>query len=48
MWYKIEKFLGPLFNFCCSFDRQEWIFVMAGSVIIGYFFLRGFGSRANF
>ncbi len=48
MWYRIEKYLGPLFDLCCSFDRQEWIFVMAGSVIIGYFFLRGFGSRTTY
>lgn len=48
MWHTIENLLGPLFNFCCSFNRQDWIYVMAGSVIIGYFFLRGFGSRTNY
>jgi hypothetical protein len=48
MWYKVESYLAPLFNACGSLDRQEWIFVMATSVIIGYFFLRGFGSRANY
>jgi hypothetical protein len=48
MWYKLDKYLAPLFNVCGSLDREEWIVVMATSVVIGYFFLRGFGSRANY
>ncbi len=33
------------------FDRmgtQEWVLVLAGLVVIGWFFLRGFGSRSSY
>ena len=48
MWYQIERYLGPFFRACCSLNRQEWIFVFVGVLVIGYFCMRGFGSRANY
>ena len=48
MWYKIEQFLGPVIHFCCSLSRHEWICVFVGALVIGYFCMRGFGSRANY
>lgn len=29
-------------------DRQQWLYVFVGLVIIGFFCLRGFGSRNSF
>ena len=48
MWYQIERHLEPFFRFCCSLSRQEWIVVFVGALIVGYFCMRGFGSRANY
>ena len=48
MWHQIERHLEPFFRFCCSLSRQEWIFVFVGALAIGYFCMRGFGSRANY
>src|SRR3990167_10059800 len=48
MWCKIDRCLGPIFHFCSSMNRQEWIFVSVVALLIGYFCMRGFGSRANY
>ncbi len=48
MWNEIDRFLRPVFRLCQNLDRHEWIAVFAVAVVIGYFCLRGFGSRANY
>ena len=48
MWHQIEGYMEPFFRFCCSLSRTEWIFVFVGALVIGYFCMRGFGSRANY
>lgn len=48
MWYKIDQYLGPVFHSCASMNRQEWIFASVGALLIGYFCMRGFGSRTNY
>jgi len=30
------------------FGPQEWLFTLLGVVVIGAFFMRGFGSRKNY
>lgn len=30
------------------FNSQDWMLVMIGAVIIGFFCLRGFGSRSGY
>jgi hypothetical protein len=29
-------------------DTQHWLYVLVGVVIVGFFCLRGFGSRSNY
>jgi len=48
MWYQIERHLDPIFRFCYSLSRTEWIFMFIGALVIGYFCMRGFESRANY
>jgi hypothetical protein len=35
-------------HFVYGLDRQAWLVVLCGVVIIGAFCLRGFGSRSNY
>ena len=30
------------------FNKQEWLFVLLGTVLLGFFCLRGFGSRSRY
>ena len=48
MWYKIDQALAPLFRLGQNLDRQEWIAVFVVAVIVGFFCLRGFGSRTKY
>lgn len=48
MWNQIEPYLRPVFRCCASLDRQEWIFVFIAALVLGYFCMKGFGSRANY
>jgi hypothetical protein len=48
MWHKIDRALDPLFQLGCSLSRHEWIALFVVALIIGYFCMRGFGSRANY
>jgi hypothetical protein len=29
-------------------DKQEWLLVLIGAVVVGFLALRGFGSRTNY
>jgi hypothetical protein len=31
-----------------SFDKQEWLLVLIGAVVLGHLLLRGFGSRSDY
>jgi hypothetical protein len=31
-----------------SFGREEWVLVLAGAIVVGFFCLRGFGSRSRY
>ncbi|MHB0955144.1 MAG: hypothetical protein ACYC6N_06740 [Pirellulaceae bacterium] len=48
MWYKIDRFFAPFSQFCFSLSRHEWILLFVAALLIGYFCMRGFGSRANY
>ena len=48
MWHKIDQALAPVFRVCASLDRQEWIGVFVVALTIGYFCMRGFGSRTKY
>ena len=48
MWYRIERTLGPAFHFFGSLNRNEWIALFIATLVVGYFCMKGFGSRANY
>jgi hypothetical protein len=29
-------------------DKQDWLLVLVGAVVVGFLALRGFGSRTNY
>ena len=31
-----------------NIDRQDWLLVLVAAVVVGFFLLRGFGSRSNY
>jgi hypothetical protein len=31
-----------------TLDRQDWFLLLCGAVVLGFFCLRGFGSRSNY
>jgi hypothetical protein len=45
--YVSQAWNGAL-HFIYGLDRQAWLLVLCGVVIIGAFCLRGFGSRSNY
>jgi len=48
MWSKIDQVLAPLFRLCRDLDREEWVVVFVVALTIGYFCMRGFGSRSKY
>ena len=35
-------------RFVNTLDKQEWLLILCGVVVIGIFCMRGFGSRASY
>jgi hypothetical protein len=31
-----------------NIDSQDWLLVLVAAVVLGFFMLRGFGSRSNY
>ncbi|MFO7901695.1 MAG: hypothetical protein ACQESR_24305 [Planctomycetota bacterium] len=48
MGYRIEQLLESVFQTCGTLDREEWIGVMVVVTVLGYFCMRGFGSRTKY
>jgi hypothetical protein len=48
MWHKIEKMLVPIFDSFFWLDRQQWIMVFFGALVLGFLCMRGFGSRTKY
>jgi hypothetical protein len=44
MWKYYSETVDSLFRL----DSQEWFLAMCAALIIGFFALRGFGSRSNY
>ncbi|HZZ72353.1 MAG TPA: hypothetical protein VFE24_08870 [Pirellulales bacterium] len=43
MWEYLNLFSHWVF----TLNRQDWILFMTGGCLVGFFFLRGLGSRAQ-
>ena len=48
MWHKIENALAPIFNACAGMGREEWVGIFLVALTIGFFCMRGFGSRSKY
>jgi hypothetical protein len=48
MWNRVERIMGPIFDLVCGMSRQEWTLLFVGAVIVGFFCMRGFGSRSKY
>jgi len=48
MWYRVERVIGPVFRYLNGCDREQWIMFFVGTLVVGYFCMRGFGSRKNY
>jgi hypothetical protein len=44
----IQDFVRALSRFDPDLSREQWLYVFAGLVAVGFFAMRGFGSRANY
>jgi hypothetical protein len=48
MWHKIESMVTPIVNSVFWLDRQQWIMVFFGALVVGFLCMRGFGSRTKY
>ena len=48
MWYRLNRAMDPVLDVCVAMDREEWIAVAVVVVTLGYFCMRGFGSRSKY
>ena len=48
MWYKIDAFFSPVFRHVQHMERTEWIGVCLVTLAVGFFCMRGFGSRSKY
>jgi hypothetical protein len=50
--FVLGSFVGQVWstatNWVNHLDRQAWLFVLCTVLVIGAYFLRGFGSRSNY
>ena len=44
----MASFVNQLSNLINRMDRQHWVLILAGVIIVGLVCLRGIGSRANY
>lgn len=48
MWYKLDRAMDPVLHVCATMGREEWIVVAVTIITVGYFCMRGFGSRTKY
>jgi hypothetical protein len=44
----MEHFFNDLVRYVNHMDAQEWVYVLAGMLIVGFVCMRGFGSRSSY
>jgi hypothetical protein len=44
MWH----YFNVSMNWINQIDRQQWFFILLAVLVMGAFWLRGFGSRSNY
>jgi len=48
MWNLVDDVWGGLVRLMGPLNREEWLVVFAIVVVVGAYFLRGFGSRTGY
>jgi hypothetical protein len=48
MWEYLHDVAFELRRLFWQMDRQQWIFVFVGALLLGFVCLRGFGSRTQY
>ncbi|MCA9163861.1 MAG: hypothetical protein R3C99_01345 [Pirellulaceae bacterium] len=45
MYYKISSLFNSTIRMVDGFDRETWLYIFSGLVVVGYFCLRGYTQR---
>jgi len=48
MWDYVSKTIRWALHATHGLDRSQWFLVLLGVLLLGFFCLRGFGSRSNY
>lgn len=48
MWQFFHKCSHSTMQWVLSLDRQEWLIVLLVVTVLGFFCMRGYGSRSNY
>jgi hypothetical protein len=48
MWQLYHQCTKSTTAWMLSLDRQEWLTVLVAVTVVGFFCMRGFGSRSNY
>lgn len=48
MWEFIFKIGDQLNDVMGRYDRQTWVYIFVGVMVLGMLCMRGFGSRSNY
>ena len=48
MWDAYHTFSRTVMGWALSLNRQEWLIVLVAVSVLGFFCMRGYGSRSNY
>ncbi len=48
MWNTYQQCCRAVMGWTMSLDRQEWLIVLVSVTVLGFFCMRGYGSRNNY
>ena len=48
MWDQFARLASEGVQYMHRLDREHWLFIFVGVMILGFTCMRGFGSRANY
>ena len=48
MWDYIFRLGNELNNLAGRYDRQTWVYIFVGVLVLGMLCMKGFGSRAKY
>jgi hypothetical protein len=48
MWSAYQQFCRTIMSWTLTLDRKEWLIILVVVTVIGFFCMRGYGSRNNY